>query len=107
MRHCEADCEGFKLIGIDACMGCAGNSKQGGIAMSKLINMIKQSVVNVLDPMGECDHGMMRCTCGVCTKHPMAVSVKGGHVVGSSSGSPTNITAIGCCHNPRERNYHW
>jgi len=86
-------------------MGCAGNSKQGGIAMSKL-DKIKQSVVNVIDPLGECCHGMMRCTCGVCTKHPMSVSVKGGHVVGSSSSNSTNITTIGCCHNPRERNYH-
>jgi len=106
MRHCEADCNGYKLIGIDACMGCAGNSKQEEIAMSKL-DKIKQSVVNVIDPLGECCHGMMRCTCGVCTKHPMSVSVKGGHVVGSSSSNSTNITTIGCCHNPRERNYHW
>jgi len=105
MRHCEADCNGYKLIGIDACMGCAGNSKQEEIAMSKL-DKIKQSVVNVIDPLGECCHGMMRCTCGVCTKHPMSVSVKGGHVVGSSSSNSTNITTIGCCHNPRERNYH-
>ena len=106
MRHCEADCNGYKLIGIDACMGCAGNSKQEEIAMSKL-DKIKQSVVNVIDPLGECCHGMMRCTCGVCTKHPMSVSVKGGHVVGSSSSNSTNITTIGCCHNPEKHDYHW
>jgi hypothetical protein len=50
-----------------------------------------------LDPLGRCKHGLMRCTCGVCTKHPLSVAVKGGHVVGSSSSSPTVITNPGFC----------
>ena len=43
-------------------------------------------------PLDRCKHGLMRCTCGVCTKHPFSVAVKGGHVVGTSSGNPTHIT---------------
>lgn len=44
-----------------------------------------------------CKHGLIECCCGVCTKHPLSVAVKGGHVVGTSSGTP-NITnpAFGC-----------
>jgi hypothetical protein len=40
----------------------------------------------------ECKHGIMRCTCGVCLKHPHSVAVKGGHVVGSSGSGPAYIT---------------
>lgn len=39
-----------------------------------------------------CKHGLIACTCGVCTNHEFSVAVKGGHVVGSSSGSPTDLT---------------
>ena len=39
-----------------------------------------------------CKHGLIECCCGVCTKHPHSVAVKGGHVVGSSAGGPTYIT---------------
>jgi len=39
-----------------------------------------------------CPHGLIKCCCGVCTKHPHSVVVKGGHVVGSSSGRPTYVT---------------
>jgi hypothetical protein len=53
---------------------------------------LTDELLAVVDPLGKCKHGMMRCTCGVCTKHPLSVAVKGGHVVGTSSGSPTHLT---------------
>ena len=54
----------------------------------------KKELLAILNPLGECKHGLMRCTCGVCSKHPFSVAVKGGHVVGTSSSSPTYLTRL-------------
>jgi hypothetical protein len=73
-------------------------TKRRIITMEKKQNTmtkVKTELLNIIDPFGECDHGMMRCTCGVCTKHPMSVSIKGGHVKGTSSGG--YIHSIGFC----------
>jgi len=99
--NCKETCLGYRTLGIDACQGCAGNPKPKEV---ELMNSeteratIKDRLLTILDPLSECRHGMLRCTCGVCTKHPMSVIVKGGHVVGTSSGSPTHINnpAFGC-----------
>lgn len=34
--NCSDICNGFKLLGIDACMGCAGNSQQKEEPMSEI-----------------------------------------------------------------------
>lgn len=104
---CQETCKSFKIMGIDACLGCAGDPLPMEVVMEKKTNTIKRELLNILNPLGRCKHGLIRCTCGVCTKHPLSVAKKGGHVVGSSSSSPTNIQTIGCCHNSSQRNYHW
>jgi len=55
-------------------------------AMMKHIESIQEGPQPRLYDTTYCKHGMLRCTCGVCLKHPLSVAKKGGHVVGSSGG---------------------
>ncbi len=38
-----------------------------------------------------CQHGLIKCCCGVCTKHPHSVAIKGGHVKDSTSRGPSHV----------------
>ena len=95
--NCSKTCFGFNNLGIDACQGCAGNPQQKEELMSESKASectTTDKLLVVIDPFGQCKHGMMRCACGVCTKHPMSVAIKGGHVTGTSSGNPVDLSAI-------------
>ncbi len=61
----------------------SNNNGKGGDIMEEIPKLAVE-----LPRMVYCKHGLLEQCCGVCTKHPHSVAVKGGHVPGSSkSGS--------------------
>jgi hypothetical protein len=58
---CQEVCIGFKSIGEDACLGCAG-MEELEYATRKTIQLIAKG----LRPDGRCKHGMIPGTCSYC-----------------------------------------
>ena len=70
---CEETCLGFKAIGQDACLGCAGQ-----VVSLELRPVVKPAEKPVLKPIpvlrldGRCKHGMFPNTCSYCEGIPMS-----------------------------------
>lgn len=64
--------------------------------VQKILDELEEGYIqppdSLLYRLVRCKHGLIKCTCGVCTNNEFSVAIKGGHVVGSSSGSPTDLT---------------
>jgi len=66
---CEETCLGFKAIGQDACLGCAGQ-----VVSLELRPVVKPVLkpIPVLRVDGRCKHGMLPNTCSYCEGIPMS-----------------------------------
>ena len=63
------------------------------IAMKRSIDGIRdEQSTPSLDMFTYCKHGLIKCTCGVCTNHKFSVAQKGGHVIGSSA---SHVAVVG------------
>ncbi len=81
--------ENYRLI---ACYGddvenYINESLKGGDTMSNPIPPLAEDLPRLV----YCKHGLIECCCGMCTKHPHSVIVKGGPVKGSTSRGPAHI----------------
>lgn len=97
--NCETTCFSYELLGMEACLGCAGDNKEGGDVMSRvdeirdeissrikakaealrvqntrLLNKMCGSIAHIHDELradGRCKHGMVPMQCSYCKGMPM------------------------------------